>query len=125
MPVDILRNLVKQLLEETGPLSEEVQDFHASYRRRDTKPNIKELVKLIHCEANRVSTFFIVLDAVDECMGGEDAAVKILVELQRLPKARLMITGRPHFESTISRCKEFTALTIRARDEDIAKCIHS
>jgi hypothetical protein len=125
MPVDILGNLLKQLLEEAGALSEEVQSSHTSHRQRDTKPSVKELIKLIHDEASRFSTFFVVLDAVDECTDGEDAAARILLELQRVPNTRLMITGRSHFENIISRCKEFTALTIRARDEDIAKSIDS
>jgi hypothetical protein len=123
--VDILGNLLKQLLEEAGALSDEIQDFHTNHHQRVPKPNLKDVIKLIDNEASRVSTFFIVLDAIDECTGGEDAAAKILVELQRIPNARLMITGRPHFESTVSRLKEFKTLKIRARDEDIAKSIDS
>lgn len=57
MPVDILGNLLKQLLEEAGALSEEVQNSHTSHRQRDTKQSVKELIELIHDEASRFLPF--------------------------------------------------------------------
>jgi len=118
-------NLLKQLLERNTSLSKEVQEVHDRHCQRETRPTFSELSGLLRLEARRISSFFIVVDALDECSGGEDSAAGILRELESISTSRLMITGRPHVANIMSRFGAFTRLEIRAADEDIGKYLET
>jgi hypothetical protein len=122
---DIIANLLKQLLERNPTLSKEITDLYEQYQgRRETKLSSKDICQLFHREASQISSFFIIIDALDECTGGETSCTKILFELGKIPNVRLMITGRPGVEHVVlSKCKDTATLEIRASDEDIRKAI--
>jgi hypothetical protein len=120
---EIVGNLLKQLLERNTLLSKEAQNVYESHCQRDTRPTFSELSGLLKSEASRFSSFFIVVDALDECGGGEDTADAILKELKALPTSRFMITGRPSVANVISRFGTVPTLEIRAADEDIRKSL--
>jgi hypothetical protein len=122
---DILANLLKQLLERNPTLAKEIKDLYEQYQgRRETRLSSKDISQLFHREASQISSFFIILDALDECTGGETSSAKILFELGQIPQVRLMITGRPGVEHVVlSKCKDMATLEIRGSDEDIRKAI--
>jgi hypothetical protein len=122
---DIIANLLKQLLERNPTLAKEIKDLYEQYQgRRETKLSSKDISQLFHREASQTSTFFIILDALDECTGGETSSAKILFELGQIPQVRLMITGRPGVEHVVrSKCKDTATLEVRGSDEDIRKAI--
>ena len=122
---DIIANLLKQLLERNPTLAKEIKDLYEQYQeRRETRLSSKDISQLFHREASQISSFFIILDALDECIGGETSSTKILFELGKIPKVRLMITGRPGVEHVVlSKCKDTATLEIRGSDEDIRKAI--
>jgi Cdc6-like AAA superfamily ATPase len=125
-PKDIIANVLKQLVQQSPVLSTDVETLYSSHSRNQTYPNMKEFSRLLETEAGRVSSFFIVIDALDECTGGQQSGVDILLELQKIPNTRLMITGRPYVEDAVlSKCKDSTKLMIRASDCDIRKTIES
>lgn len=122
---DIVANLLKQLLERNPTLPEEIKDRYDQYqKRRETWLSAKDILQLLQLEASKISSFFIFLDALDECTGGETSCAKVLLELEKIPNVRLMITGRPGVEPVVlSKCKDMATLEIRASDEDIRKAI--
>lgn len=126
-PKDIIGNLVKQLWEGISSLSGEGQELYSSHQQRQTEPNLKELLPLLRSESGRVSTFLIVLDALDEFDDTENARATLLLELRRLPNVRVLITGRTHVQSTVlSKLQDDVAtLSIRASDNDIRKYLES
>ena len=121
-PTDIIGNLLKQLLERNPGLSNEARALYSSHEPRQTRPNLKELLQLLRTESARISTFFLVLDALDEFSDTSNARAIILLELRQLPNARVMITGRSHVGNTVqSKLDDVSTLPIRASDDDIRK----
>jgi hypothetical protein len=122
---DIMANLLKQLLERKPTLAKEIRDLYQEYQeRRETRLTSKDISRILQREASQVSSFFIILDALDECTGGETCSTKILLELGEIPNVRLMITGRPGVENVVlSKCNDRATLQIRGSDEDIRKAI--
>lgn len=120
-----MANLLKQLLERNPTLAKEIKDVYEQYQgRRETRLSSKDISQLFYREASQVSSFFIILDALDECTGGETSSTKILFELGKIPNVRLMITGRPGVEHIVlSKCRDTATLEIRGSDEDIRKAI--
>jgi hypothetical protein len=121
-PTDIIGNLLKQLLEINSNTSDEARALYSAHEERQTRPNLKELLKLLRTEAGRISTVFMVLDALDECSETENARAAILLELSQISNVRVMITGRPNVEYTVrSKLREVSTKLIRASDNDICK----
>lgn len=123
-PKDIIANVLKQLVQQRPDLSDDVETVYSSHSKNQTYPNLKEFSRLLETEAGRLSSFFIVIDAFDECTGGQQSGADILLVLQKIPNIHLMVTGRPYVEDAVlSKCKDSTKLTIRASNDDIRKTI--
>jgi hypothetical protein len=122
---DIIANLLKQLLERNPALSKEIKDhYDQCQEKRETRLHAKDILQLLQLEASKVSRFLIVLDALDECTGGEISWAKILLALEKILNVSLMITGRPVVERIVlSKCKDIVTLEIRGSDDDSRKTI--
>jgi len=122
---EIMASLLKQLLERKPALEKEIKDLYEEYQgRRETSLTSKDISRILQREASQVSSFFIILDALDECTGGETCSTKILLELGEILNVRLLITGRPGVEHVVlSKCKDTATLVIRGSDEDIRTAI--
>jgi hypothetical protein len=105
-------------------LSKEMHDLYSKHCQLDTRPTLTELSTVLQQEAERFSTVFIVVDALDEC-SDEKTRTKLVLELQKLgPSVKLMITGRPHVTSDITSTFAFAGqLEIKAHDTDIEKFV--
>jgi hypothetical protein len=125
-PKDIISNLLKQLWERTSALSNEAQSFYSSHQERQTQPSIKELLPVLRAECTRVSTFFVVIDALDEFENTQNARALILSELHEIPNVQVMITGRTHVQNTVvSIINDVAKLSIRASKSDIRRYLES
>jgi hypothetical protein len=124
---DIVASLLKQVLERNTSLPSEIKDlYHQCQEQRETQLCSRDLSRLLNIEARQISSFFIIVDALDECTGGETSCARLLLELGNIPNVRLMITGRKGVEHVVfSKCKDSATLEIRASDEDIRKSIDS
>jgi arsenate reductase-like glutaredoxin family protein len=122
---EVLGSLLKQLLQETTTVSNEIRDLYKSRRLRNTHPSQKELSEILRTEAKNISTMFLVVDAMDECPEREQIRAKVLCELRMLlPTLRLLITLRPHVVPHVaSKFPEAIHLQIRAADHDIQKYV--
>ena len=122
----IVPNLLKQLLERIPALSQETMDLYKQcYEKREARASIKEAFQLLCIEASRISSFFIILDALDECTNEANTRTKIILELEKIPNVRLMITGRKDVEEIVLSNTDSTTLRIQAADDDMRKSIGS
>jgi hypothetical protein len=123
----IVPNLLKQLLERSPALSQETRQLYKQcYEKREAPASITEIFQLLHIETSRISSFFIVLDALDECTNDANTRAKIVLELEKIPNVRLMITGRKDVEDIVlSKCTDSTILRIQAADDDMRRSIGS
>jgi hypothetical protein len=120
-PVEVIGSLFKHLMQRKENLSKELNELYSTHTKRGTRPTFPELTHILEIESRTISKFFVVFDALDECTEQDNARTKILMEFQRLPNVRLMVTGRPDVIDTVSRLGDISELEIRARDEDISK----
>jgi hypothetical protein len=123
----IVPNLLKQLLERSPTLSQEARELYEEcYEKREAPASINEILQLLHIETSRISSFFIVLDALDECTNEANTRAKIVLELEKIPNVRLMITGRKDVEDIVlSKCTHSTILRVQAADDDMRRSIGS
>jgi hypothetical protein len=124
----IIPNILKQLLERTPTISQETMDLYAQcHDKREAQPSLKEVLQLLNKEMSRVSSLFVVLDALDECTVEANTRAKVILELEKIPNVRLMITGRRDVEEVVlSKCKNSAAiLSIQASPADIHKAIET
>jgi predicted GNAT family acetyltransferase len=89
---EMIANVLKQLWERTSKLSSQAQALYSLHQDRHTKPSVKEISLILRAESDRVSTFFIILDALDEFNQPQEefeetqnARVSLLVELRQIP----------------------------------------
>jgi arsenate reductase-like glutaredoxin family protein len=123
----IIPNILKQLLERTSTLSQATKDLYAQcHEKRDTKPSLQDVLQLLNAEMSRISSLFIVLDALDECTVVANTRSKVILELEKIPNVRLMVTGRRDVEDIVlSKCKNPAILAIQASPDDMRKCVAS
>jgi hypothetical protein len=123
-PKEIIANVLKQLLERTLTLSDDFEKFYTAHQLRDTGPNLSELSELLRIESGRLSSVFILVDALDECPADENAGFRILSELHQILHMRFMITGRPHVVELMSRF-ESRILDIHTNDQDVKRALET
>ena len=58
-------------------LAKEFKDHYDQCQERETGLNAKDILQLLQLEASKISSVFVVLDALDECTGGGDPAPMI------------------------------------------------
>ena len=114
---EIISNVLKQLLE-NQPLSKNVEKLYHAHEKRETYPDLPELLDLLRLESSRLSSIFVVVDALDECPADDNVGFSILSDLHQISSARMLITGRPHVADLISRF-DSQILHIRADDKDV------
>ena len=105
-PVDILGSVLKQIVGGLDQVPEGiVQTFEGQKEiAGGRKPVLSEIVKLLQDISSSRSTF-ICIDALDECRAGHrpkllDSLNQIL---QKSPRVRIFLTGRPHVRGEVER----------------------
>ena len=123
----LIGSLVRQVAYGNTTLSDDVIGLYRDHKRKESRPTINELSKILQSEISRLSEVFILVDAMDECSVNNYTREELLTTLQRLlelPNVRLMITSRP-VASIEAHLQGMTHLEIRAADEDIRKYIEN
>ena len=129
-PTSILGTLLKQLVGGLDELPVEVLRAH-----RDQKsaiggrgPQLTDILKMLQTTISRKRTF-ICIDALDECVA--EYRVKILDSLhqilRRSPSVRVLMTGRPHIRSEVTKrlSGRVTSIRVTPRRHDIISYLHS
>lgn len=76
----IVPNFLKALLEQIRTLSEETMKLYRQcYEEKEAQASLKEILQLLNIKAGRISSFLIVLDALDECTNEANTCAKIVL----------------------------------------------
>ncbi|KAF1954501.1 ankyrin [Byssothecium circinans] len=114
--------LVRQLLELTPEIPDELQEICASHQKNKTRPNPKELLSIFQTAIMVHSKVFIILDALDEYHAGDPGRcltfLEELIKMQKRARFKLFTTTRINSE-IISQFGNCPMIEIRAHDEDI------
>jgi hypothetical protein len=117
-------SLLKQVLGRPG-----VEDppgfetFWKTHMKKGTRPEMSELEGMFKLAVKPLSTFYLILDAFDECTVHQQPKIKDLtLRLSQLPNIKIMVTGRPHIN--FLQNDEFDkacTLEIKADEGDVQK----
>jgi hypothetical protein len=116
----LVAGLFRQLVKREQIESETVHLIYEECKSAKRRPNLKELAAMLQHVAGAFAKVFVIVDALDECVGMERLPlVSELRDLQALvPTLRLMLTFRPHV-TIADEMGEATILNIRADPSDL------
>jgi len=116
---------LQQLLMKKAIISPDVKTLFKSLVEKGLRPSSTDYSRLIQLECERLSTIFVVIDALDECNENNGGRDHLLYELKKLrPKLRLFVTSRPHIVEIAEHFPGAAQLRIHAREEDIRKYLN-
>jgi len=129
-PTSMLGALLKQVV---GGLEEVPREITQTYEEQGKViggrvPQLVDIVKMLQITSSKKHTF-ICVDALDECLAGY--RVKVLDSLnqvlQKCPRTRIFMTGRPHIRAEIGRRLpgRVWSVSITPRRGDIIGYLHS
>ncbi|CAI6098062.1 unnamed protein product [Clonostachys chloroleuca] len=120
---NLLKTMLRQLLQSRPPLPEAVKSVYNTHNARQTQPTLEEIRQLLRSIVASYPRVFIVIDALDECIGPDDCRSRYLQEIQGLQESyavNVLTTSRPLPEIRRMPCfKKSTLVQLHARDEDI------
>lgn len=119
---NLLLSLLKQLSETQSSLPKEVKDLFDRHRSRRTWPIREEISSTLISVAIKYSKLFIIIDALDECLGSTDCLAQFLSEifnLQAKCAANIFATSRENGQ--IEKSFSTRPFPIRATDHDILR----
>ncbi len=116
----LVAGLLRQLVKREQFESEKVHSIYENCKSAGRRPKLTELAALLQHVAGAFSKAFVIVDALDECVGMEwSPLVSELRGLQALcPALRLMLTFRPHV-TIADEMAEAAILNIRANPSDM------
>ncbi|KAF5021013.1 hypothetical protein F66182_6944 [Fusarium sp. NRRL 66182] len=120
-PSALLSSLLQQVLQNftDQSLPAEVSLLYSQHHKYDTRPTQTQVTDILRKVAARLTVFYIVIDALDECAESEEAALQFLETVSSLgAHAKVLCTSR--FSTTFEEyfCK-YERLPIAAQDADI------
>lgn len=116
---------MQQLVQRDLVISDDIWSLYRHHTKKQTRPTLDELSKLLQLEIHRLSKVFIVIDALNECPEGNGTRDSFVAEIRKFqPIIYLLVTSR-HI-STIEREFEKAAwVEIHATNKDIGRYIKS
>lgn len=126
-PDDILRSILKHMIQRKGVVPPKVQDLYSKYEMKDlTSPSHEESVEALKAGLHEFTNFFVVIDGLDE--SSERTREKLLKDLQQLqqlyPQLRLMVTGRPFVKDIPCLFSDCGTIDIIAENDDVVAFVH-
>ena len=120
-PDHLISSLIRQLVEQERSVPADLVSLYQSHATSKTRPSGLELQKLLVSAASRYSSFFVVIDALDEC--SETSRSTLGPSLHSiLPSAQFFYTSR-RLDSIERMFEGYPCLEIRASDSDVRRYI--
>ncbi|KAK5005855.1 hypothetical protein LTR28_007196 [Elasticomyces elasticus] len=119
--VELLAALLKQLLHGKSPIPQPVEALYAHHSRRNTRPSLSELRKILKDVVESFSRVYIIVDALDECRnddGTRDKLLSSLRDVQAGTDTRFLATSR-YLPEVIQHFHDDDRLEVRASDADV------
>ncbi|CAG9999075.1 unnamed protein product [Clonostachys byssicola] len=121
----LLKTMLRQLLQTRLPLPEPVKSLYDEQESRQTRLTLEETRGLLRSTVASYPRVFIVIDALDECIGPDDCRSRYLQEIQELQvfyAVNVLATSRPLPEvRKMPPFKDSTLVRLQGHDEDIQK----
>ena len=122
--MDILRSILKHILQRKSSVSDEIRELYEKHSKRETSPTLKDVAVALEAERSKFTKIFLVIDALDECPTSEHTVEILLRHLEKLrPIVRLMVTGRPFAVEYMSGFASLELREIGASDQDLESFI--
>ena len=120
--LQLIASVLRQLVIRRSAASDNVKKFYKEFHDNlQSSPTITEVVKVLQAEITIYSRVYIITDALDECLEGNQR--ELVKTLQRLTHANLMFTSRPL--ALIEEIFEGIArLDISANTNDVEKYVN-
>jgi len=130
LSTSMLGALLKQAVGGLGEIPGEIVRAYEDQKKviGGRGPQLSDIVKMLQATSSEKPTF-ICIDALDECVA--EHRVKLLNSLnqilQKSPRTRIFVTGRPHIQDEIGKRLSGRVVTIRItpRRGDIIRYLHS
>ena len=123
-PVDILRSILKHILQRKSSVSDETRELYRKHLKRETSPMLKDIAVALEAERSKFTKIFLVIDALDECTTSEHTVEILLRHFETLrPVVRLMVTGRPFALKYMAGFASLETREIGASDHDVESFI--
>ena len=122
---NLVASLLQQLVQSSDSIPPAVQSIYEHHKRRRTRPNLVDFVRLLQTVVAQYSKFFLVIDALDECSETDQTRANLLMEIRKLPSnLHFLCTSR--FLSDIEQMfKDAPRLEIRASNADVQKYLQA
>ena len=130
----ILRALLKQLVESNVNVPPAVQGLYSQHAERRTSPSQQDVTKALHSMISEYGKLFIVVDALDECASRDRSAllsamhslqtqgcVKLLVSSRYLPEVREEVT--PELDLEIRATDSDVEVFLRGNLDGLSSCV--
>ena len=116
---NLLSNLLLQLVQKRGQISDSVFSSYKMHSLNRTRPSMREYTGLLQEELRKFSKTFLIIDALDECPTQNNRRGRFISEVLSLqPAVHLLLTSRP-LHDIGEMLSGASHLEIRARDEDV------
>lgn len=117
---NLISSLIKQLLQDDGPLPDELLSLYRRHSDRDTRPSLQEVSSIMQNLVESYDKVFIVIDALDESPEDMGTRTNLATELLnfRSEKCNLMFTAR-NYAGLESLFPDGASIEIAATDEDV------
>lgn len=119
-PENIVGVIIKDVVRKQ-PLSAGLVEFYKDHKKANIRPTLPGLVRILRVEAGKLSSGFIVVDAVDELTDNNRSRKTLLEILSDLvPYLNVMVTSRPHVNVT-KRLPNVKSIQVAATSQDIRR----
>ena len=119
-PENMISAIIKEIVR-NRPVSAGLKDFYNRHETSGVRPTLSELEQLLRSEAARLTSVYVVVDAVDELADKDSSREKFLDALSAgMPHLNVLFTSRPH----IRIAESFPAVTrqaVAANTQDIRR----
>ncbi|CAH0052895.1 unnamed protein product, partial [Clonostachys solani] len=120
---NLLKTMVRQLLQTRTPLPEAVKSLYNRHNARQTQLTLEEIRRLLRSTVASYPRVFIVIDALDECLGPDECRSRYLQEIRGLQESyavNVFVTSRPLPKvRKMPSFKDSALVQLHARGEDI------
>ena len=129
-PTNTLGSLLKQIVSGLEEVPEEILGAYEAQKKvlGGRGPLLADIVEMLQTTSSKKRTF-ICIDALDECAAGD--RLKLLSSLNRIlqksPRTRIFLTGRPHIRAEIGNrlSRRVTTILITPKRYDAIRYLHS
>jgi hypothetical protein len=119
-PLNLFGSLLRQFVQRCSEIPDDVIKFYKDHESSKERPLLVTYFVFLTRHLKTLSKSFLVIDGLDEMLGGSIAINEFLSEVQQLkPTIRLLVTSRSHITHIARMFKDAAQFNICARDEDI------